>query len=151
MAITTKQNSKKSWSADTIGDRIEGVIVDADEKDQTDIETGLVKRWNDGTPMKQWVIELQTDQRDSDSDDGIRTVWAKGGNFEPAQGDGKSLMEAIRAACDGADIEEGGHLIVQLTGFGKKKNPAYSAPKLYKAKYTPPAKKISTAAVDPFA
>lgn len=150
MPIPTKQNSKRSWTAENIGDRIEGTVIDADEKDQTDIETGMVKRWPDGTPMKQWVVELQTDLRVDDTDDGRRTLWCKGGKFEPAQGDGQSLMEALRSAAAGNDITEGGHLVVQMTGLGKKRNIAYSAPKLYKAKYTPAAKKISVD-IDPFA
>lgn len=149
MPINTGTASTRSARFENIGDRIEGVVLNADEKDQTDIETGQVKRWSDGTPMKQWVIELQTDLRDTPDDDGKRTVWAKGGKFEPAQGDGQSLMEALRAAAAPNDILEGGHLIIQMTGFGKKKNIAYAAPKLFKAKYTAPVKKIST--VDPFA
>jgi len=151
MPIETKTSSSKSARFETIGDRIEGVIISAKEDDQTDIETGQVKRWQDGTPMKQWVIELQTTLNDGDDDDGKRTVWAKGGRFEAAQGDGQSLMEALRSAADGKPIEEGAHLIVQMTGLGKKKNPAYASPKLFKAKYTPAPKGINTTAVDPFA
>jgi hypothetical protein len=53
------------------------------------------------------------------------------------------MMEAIKAAANSRSIEEGGTLVVVHSGLGKKKNVAYSAPKLYKAKYTAPVAGIN--------
>lgn len=139
MPINTNNGTSRSAKFDEIGDRIEGTIVSAEELDQTDIETGEVKRWPDGKAVKQWVVVVRTDMRDGDDDDGQRTLYAKGGKFDAASGSGQSMMEAIKAAANGRPIEEGGTLTVMHSGLGKKKNPAYSAPKLFKAKYAPPA------------
>lgn len=138
MPINTNTGTSRSAKFDEVGDRIEGIIVSAEVKPQTDIETGEIKRWTDGRPVEQWVIVLQTDIRDGEDDDGQRTLYAKGGKFDAASGSGQSMMEAIKAAANGRAIEEGGNLVVAHSGLGKKKNAAYSAPKLYKAKYTPP-------------
>lgn len=152
MPIDVQTGGGKAAKFDALGDKIEGVIISADERPQTDIETGEIKTWNDGRPIMQWVITLATDLRDADipDDDGHRTVYAKGGKFVAAQGDGTSMMTAIADAvrASGAkSLEEGGTLAVAHTGLGEKKNKAYSAPKLYKARYTPPTSKIN---VDPF-
>lgn len=146
MPINTNTSTGRSAKFENVGDRIEGTIVSAEVKPQTDIETGEIKRWSDGKPVEQWVISLQTDLREADDDDGIRTLYAKGGRFDAASGSGQSMMEAIKAAASGKPIEEGGTLTVMYSGQGKKKNVAYSAPKLYKAKYAAPA--IKTADLD---
>lgn len=138
---TNTTGTGRAAKFDNIGDRIEGVIVSAEEKPQTDIETGEIKRWSDGKPIQQWVIAVQTDLRDGDDDDGVRVLYAKGGRFDAASGSGQSMMEAIKGAASGKPIEEGGTLTVMYSGQGKKKNAAYAAPKLYKAKYAAPALK----------
>lgn len=149
MPIDTSTSSGKAARFDAVGDFIKGRIVSADERQQTDVETGEKLTWADGSPRMQWVITLATDLRDDADDDGLRTVYAKGGNFTAATGEGKSMQSAIRDAVADAKakvIAEGGTLTVKHSGLGEKKNKAYSAPKLYVAKYTPPA-----ADLDPFA
>ncbi len=134
-----------------IGDGVEGVVLFADEVPQTDIETGKPVLWDDGKPRMQWVVDVQTANRDDDDDDGIRRVYAKGGKFEAASGTGTSLMVAIRDAVRAAGasaLEEGGTLKVRHTGLGKKKTAAYAAPKLYQAKYDPPAKGVAVGQTD---
>ena len=142
---TSPTTGGRAAKFDSLGDTISGVIVSADSRPQTDIETGETVTWADGTPRMQWVIVLATDLRDPaiPDDDGNRTLYAKGGKFSAATGEGTSMMEAIRAAAHAAGaktLEEGGTLTVKHSGLGEKKNKAYSAPKLYKARYEAPAK-----------
>ena len=142
MPIDTTTSGAAAAKFEAIGDRIEGRILSADAKPQTDIETGDVKTWSNGDPILQWVIVLATDLGNGGDDTGERTIYAKGGKFTAAEGDGLSMMEAIKAAVAKAGAKqllEGGTLVVQHSGLGEKKNKAYSAPKLYKARYTPPA------------
>ena len=151
MPIDTSTSSARAAKFEAVGDKIEGTILSADAKPQTDIDTGEIKTWSDGNPILQWVIVLATSLREDADDDGNRTVYAKGGKFTAASGEGLSMMEAIKAAtakAGASQLLEGGTLLLQHTGLGEKKKAAYSAPKLYKARYTPPAKGID---VDPFA
>lgn len=135
----------KAAKFDNIGDTVEGVITDAVVSQQTDMETNQPLTWPDGSPRMQLVITLQTDER-SDDDDGIRRIFAKGGKYEVATGNGTSLKDAIADAVKKAgskSLDEGGTLKVGYTGEGKKTNRGFSAPKLYRATYTAPVKSVS--------
>lgn len=151
MPIDTSTSSGKAAKFDNVGDFIKGRIISADPRQQTDVETGEKLTWSDGSPRMQWVIQLATENRDAGDpdDDGVRTIYAKGGNFTPASGEGKSMQSAIRdavAAANAKVLAEGGTLTVKHSGLGEKKNKAYSAPKLYVARYVAPV-----ADLDPFA
>lgn len=140
----------KAASFENLDDSIRGIVIDARVRQQTDIETNEPKSFADGTPMMQLVIRLQTDERDSsvDDDDGVRTLYAKGGSYRVATGEGKSMRDAIADAIKssgGSSLEEGDELVVAFTGLGEKKNRAYSAPKLYTAGWRRPAAKVSGA------
>lgn len=116
-----------------IGDGIEGVIkVEPTVEQQRDITTGEPKVWADGNPQMQMVITLTTDQRDpeDEDDDGVRRLFVKG-NMR------KAVQEAVIKA-GRKQLDVGGKLAVAYVANGEKKNPAFSAPKLYKAVYTPP-------------
>lgn len=129
-----------------IGETITGRIVSIDRKQQTDIKTGEPLYWSNGDPRMQTLIGLQTDLRESDDDDGLRTLWLKGGkNFQAAQGSGLSgeqaLIEAVRKA-GVKSVDEGGTLTFRLTGLSKPTQRGYNPAKLYKAKYEPPKASI---------
>ena len=129
-----------------IGDEVVGVITECIVGQQTDMETGAPLTWSDGSPRKQLVITLTTDERTGDEDDGMRRVYAKGGNYEVATGTGTAMKNAIADAVKKAgasSIEEGGKLRVAFTGMGKKTNRGFSAPKLYRATYEAPKKSVS--------
>jgi len=91
-------------------------------------------------------VTLQTDLRDGgDDDDGIRRIYAKGGNYEAASGKGTSMKDAIRdavKASGASSLDEGGHLVVAYTGIGKKTNRGFSAPKLFRAQYKAPTSSV---------
>ena len=131
----------KSWSPAEIGDKIKGTLLSINRVQQTDFQTNEPLTWADGTPRKQTVIELQTDQGDGD-DDGVRSVWLKGGkNFEPNQGKGQSGEEALKSAVKetGAkSIDEGATLTVVMSGLAKPTTRGFQPAKLYTMKYEAP-------------
>ena len=131
-----------------VGDTVEGEITDVKVTQQTSMEDNTPLTWPDGSPRKQLVITLQTDLRDNDDDDGIRRVYAKGGNYEAASGTGTSMKDAVAEAVKKAgakSIETGGRLKIGHSGIGKKTNRGFSAPKLYRAVYEPPKASVSAA------
>lgn len=123
----------KSFPFEGIGSSVEGTVVDAEVRQQTSMEGELLS-WADGKPRMQLVITLQTGLRDSEQDDGLRTIYAKGGKFDIAKGEGTSMRDAIAEAVQGAGgkMEEGDSLVVVHTGLGVAKR-GYQAPKLYTA------------------
>lgn len=136
----------KAAKFENIGDTVEGTITDAQVSQQTDMETQQPLTWTDGSPRMQLVITLQTSERSDDNDDGLRRIFAKGGKYEVASGAGSSLKDAIADAVKKAgakSLDAGGTLKVGYTGEGKKTNRGFSAPKLYRATYSPPVKSVS--------
>lgn len=134
----------KSAKFEDVGDTIKGTVVTAEVAQQTDPD-GNLKTWNDGSPVMQLIVTLQTDLKDDDDDDGTRRLYAKGGNFTAASGKGSSMLVAIREAVKKAgakSLDAGGVLTVQHSGLGTKAKASFNAPKLYVAKYEPGAKSI---------
>lgn len=112
-----------------VGAQVWGPILDFQLTDQTEFGSGKVLTWDDGQPKKQVVVTLQTKDRESDEDDGVRKVYVKGQMQ-------RAVADAIRAT--GAEgMERGGMLLIRYTGDGEAKR-GYSAPKLYMAKYERP-------------
>lgn len=141
--------SAKAFSFDSIGDVCRGKVVSAEMRQQTSIE-GQPLTWDDGRPRMQLVVTLQTQLHDDDDDEGIRTLYAKGGRFEVAIGEGTSMRDAIAEAMKAAkakSLDPGDELAVAFTGEGKARR-GYSAPKLYKASFRKGA--TSVAASDLF-
>jgi hypothetical protein len=140
----------QSAKFEKIDDAVEGEIVSCDLRQQTDIETGTPLTFADGKPRMQLVVTLQTKLHESDDDDGLRTIYAKGGRYEVASGTGSSMRDAIAQAVKdvGADkIEEGATLVVVHTGLGKAKSRGFNQPKLYTAGYRKPKATVSAAAL----
>lgn len=124
----------KAFPFNNLGDSVEGTIVDAELRQQTSME-GELLTWSDGKPRMQLVITLQTKLHDTDDDDGIRTIYAKGGKFDVAQGEGTSMRDAIADAVrtmKADKLEAGDSLVVAYTGLGVAKR-GYQAPHLYTA------------------
>lgn len=142
MTTTTDANAflmgggGKSAKFTTVGDKVDGEIINTEVTQQTDITDGSLKTWPDGNPMMQLVITLQTDDRDDDQDDGVRRVFAKGSARKAT-----TTVGAIRAAVQAAgakSLEVGGRLQLAYTGDGVAPKAGFNAPKEYAAKYTPP-------------
>jgi len=133
----------KSFSFDTIGDKVDGVVTAMEAVQQTDMDTGQPAFWSDGNPKMMVAVTLDTDLAEEAGDDGTRRVYLRGSK-------GDSSLGAVRAAVKAAGatkLEVGGRLQLAYTGDGERKQKGWNAPKLYAAKYTPPAP-VSQAAVD---
>ena len=130
----------KSWSPENVGDKIAGIIKLVERRQQRDFTTGDPLEWSDGSPRMLTYIEIETDERLDEDDDGVRALYAKGGNYEVASGSGAALERAIVDAVKLAgakSIDEGATLQVVHTGLAKPTTRGYQPAKLYTAKYTP--------------
>lgn len=145
LSLNDIQSGGKAWSPDNVGDKISGRVKLVERRQQTGFENNEPLFWDNGDPRMLTYIELETDLRDDDDDDGTRTLYAKGGNFEPADGKGTSLeraiVDAVKKAGE-ASIDEGATLTVAQTGVAKKTNRAFQPAKLYTAKYEAPASSV---------
>lgn len=85
--------SKSAFTSDSLpGDTITGAVVSVDYKQVNDFNTGEPAYFPSGDPKMQFVIVIQTDQRDDEDDDGRRTIYI------PAWGSKKqALVDAMRA------------------------------------------------------
>ena len=121
----------KSAKFEKIGTVVKGVIVAKPElQQQRDPKDNKPQTWPDGNPKQQVKVILQTEQRDDDEDDGRRAVYIK-----------SNMLKAVQAAMKTAGttkLEVGGTLAIKFVKEGEKKNKAFSAPKLYAAKYDLP-------------
>lgn len=113
---------------------VSGVIT-AEPKttQQRDITSGEPKFWKDTEdPMMQLEVPLQTDQREDDEDDGIRTLFVFGNKQ-------KALRDAVKAA-GAKKLEVGGK--VTMTYYAddetKQVGKGMNKPKLYRATYEAP-------------
>ncbi|MGW8366933.1 hypothetical protein ACWGK1_41215 [Streptomyces wedmorensis] len=118
----------------TPGTTVGGRITEQPKvEQQRDIQTGEKKFWNNGDPMMQLVVTVQTDQRDHalEDDDGKRRIFVKGQMKN-------AVADAVRAA-GARGLEVGGTLAVTYTHDGEQKQRGFSAPKQYTARYIPAA------------
>lgn len=124
----------KSAKFETVGAVVGGKIVDEPQiVQQKDIKTGAPKFWDDGNPMNQLVVKVQTDQREPDDndDDGIRAIYIKAQMRQ-------AVADAVRKA-GAKSLEIGGELQVKFTGTEPSTTKGFNDKKLYAAKYTKPA------------
>lgn len=115
----------------TIGTMVKGTVMSAKRTQQTDLDNNP-KTFDNGDPMWQVVITLQTDERDAEiaDDTGERRLYAKGQMLT-------AVREALKKAGAG-QLDVGGTLAVVYEADGEKKNAGYNAPKLYRAQYQAP-------------
>jgi hypothetical protein len=116
------------------GHEIAGIVTQAEQIPQTNFESGEPLLWPDGKPRMQWRLTLKV-HAGTEEDDGLRNIYAKGGNFEVGEGKGQALLPAILDAYRKAGIKEleGANLTVKRTGRGKKSK-GKQAPNLFTAK-----------------
>ena len=129
----------KSASFETIGDTITGTILSADVKQQTDIKDGSLKTWDNGDPIMQLVVSLQTSLRDDEDDDGARAVYVKGSKKAGSRSLHDAVAQAVRAS-GAKGLEVGGTLTVTHDGTEASKTRGYNDRKLYSAQYVAPDK-----------
>jgi len=107
-----------------------GLVLSKIISNQTKIGTGEVLRYNDGSPRKQLVVTLRTNERSDANDDGERRLFLKG-----------DMVRAARAAfkpLGAPDVEVGGWLYVAWTDEKAAKTAGYNNQKIYTALYARP-------------
>lgn len=123
----------------TPGATVKGTVLRASVQQARDLDN-KPKFWDDGNPVRQLVVWLQTDERNPDieDDDGQRRIFA-GGSVKP---ESKSMRAAIVEALkkSGSKLEPGGILAIRYVGDGPRnpQRPALNPPKQYVAQYEPP-------------
>lgn len=128
----------RSAKFETPGTTVTGTITAEPEvRQQTEYKTGKLQFWDNGDPMMQLVVKLQTAERDPEDkdDDGIRAIYIKGGFKKPTMQ--KAIADAVRAA-GVKGLAVGGTLTVTYTGDGPSEGSGYP-PKYYSASYAPPS------------
>lgn len=127
----------------TLGDTVTGQVLDYEMRQQTDLETNSLKTWDDGRPMMQLVVTLQTTDRDPsfEDDDGKRRVYIKGLLQQ-------AVRDAIKAA-GGKKLEVGGTLTVRYIGDEAPKRRGVSGAKIYQAHWQPGADVFLNGAATP--
>jgi hypothetical protein len=137
----------KSFPFEEIGDRVGGRIRTVERRQQRSFDGGAPLTWDDGSPRMLTYIELETELHDDNEDDGLRAVYCKGGQFEVAEGQGRSAEQALVEAARQAGvktIEEGGTLRVVFSGRSKPTTRGYQPAKLFVMQYEPPRSSVST-------
>lgn len=111
-----------------------GRVLEATQKQAT-APDGTPKTFPSGDPMMEWVFTLQV-QPPTNDDDGKRQIYAKGGKYEPADGEGIAMLPAIFEAYKKAGITEieGADLTVKNTGTAKPLAKGQNGARLFKAK-----------------
>lgn len=127
-------NSAPSLSFLEIGTVHEGRVTHKTMIQARDFATKEPKFWPDGNPKMQAVITLQTDVRDPsvDNDNGLRRLFVGSGGMRSA------ITQAIKKA-HATGIEIGGLLGVKYVRNGEAAQGGVNPPKVYAAKYEPPA------------
>jgi hypothetical protein len=133
----------KAFSFENIGDKVTGEIKEMKKQQQTDMTTGELSFWDKtGEPKMMLRIELQTDLQENDDDEGMRSVYLRGGNYTAVKGTGTSSLlavkDAVRRSGSANGIEIGGILTLEHSGLGQAANKGFNAPKLYTASYRAP-------------
>lgn len=113
------------------------VLEEPSTVQQRDYDTDEPMFYDDGKPMWQVAVKLQTNIREDEEDEGVRTVWLKG-----------LQLQAVKAAMREAKVKAilpGGYLAITFYDTketeakpGQPKNKKRFPTKLYKATYTPP-------------
>ena len=126
----------------SVGTVVKGEILETGVSQQRDYGTGELKFWSDGNPMMQAVLTIQTAERDPEitDDDGQRRLFISSRKMRDA------VRDAVKTA-GAKTLEVGGTITVQYTGDGEPTGNG-NPPKLYRAKYEPPAAGINLE--DPF-
>lgn len=133
----------KAFPFEKIGDSVTGVIVEMSKQQQTDMQTNEPVFWQNGDPKMMLRITLQTDLQEKEDDQGLRSVYLRGGNFTVVSGKGTSSLtavkDAVKASGSPKGIETGGTLTLTHTGLGPASSRGFNPPKLYTAEYKAPS------------
>lgn len=115
------------------GATYEGTIMDMKMQQAREIKTGKPKTWENGDPVMQAVITIQTDLRDPqiENDNGVRRIFAGSLGMKEA------IATAIKKA-GAKGLAVGGVLGIKYVRDGEPSGPGMNPPKVYAAKYEAP-------------
>lgn len=113
-----------------VGTTVEGTILDMTTATQRNPQ-GVVQTWDDGSPRKQAILTLQTDEHVDEEDDGRRRLFVKGATMP------KAFREAVRAARVPGP-RPGGRVRVTYASDGEARS-GLNPPKVFEVSYTPPS------------
>lgn len=108
-----------------VGTSVTGTITNIAKRQVTDINTKEPQNWPDGNPKEQAVITLKTEQKVDEEDNGERSVYIKLWGLQK-----QALKEASQAAKGVPEV--GDTFTATFVGLGKRTNPAFNPPKIYK-------------------
>ena len=108
------------------GDGVTGSITSVFARQATDFDTKEPRFWDDGNPIMEPVVLL-------DTDDGPQTLYVG------SQGLRNALRDACRAA--GMGLRPDGYLAVRYVSDGEPFRKGANPPKVYEAAYDPPGRK----------
>lgn len=128
-----------SFPFDTIGDKVRGRILSMEKVNQTDMQTGETKTFDNGQPMTMWRVALQTTLSDDAADDGLRSIYLKGSKKPESKSSYAAVLAAVKAATGATQITAGAEVELEYVGDGAAKGRGYSPPKQYEAQYWPPS------------
>lgn len=128
-----------SFPFDTIGDAVTGTILDVEELQESDFDSGAPKFWPDGKPIMQHRVTLQTELRDDGDDDGQRSVYLRGSRKPESKSTLSAVLQAVKATTGGSALDKGGVLTLTYVGDGVPSQRGRNAPKWYEATYRPPS------------
>lgn len=124
----------KGFPFDNPGDAVLGTIVEPPEKlQQTDINTGEPKFWDDGKPKWYFRVKLQTALKEDDDDTGLRSLSLSWKRLE-------AVRNAVREAGE-KNLKVGGQLWLRFDAFEEKSTAKYRSNPAkvgWSAKYKPP-------------
>lgn len=110
--------SKSAFTAESVaGEKVRGPIISVDYRQVTDFTTQQPATFPSGDPKMQFIISIQTDQRQDDDDDGARSLYI------PNWGKRKlALVDAIRVsgASKGSEVLVPG-VVFEATYNGEKR------------------------------
>lgn len=133
-----------SFPFDSPGDSVTGKVLSLDEVQQTDMASGEPAVWDNGQPKMMFRVELQTDSKDDETDDGKRSVYLKGSRKPESKSSLSAVLAAVRSATGGTNIAAGGTLTLTYTEDGQPTKRGWNAPKHYAAEYVAPTADLST-------
>jgi hypothetical protein len=141
---TLMSGGSPSFTFEKVGDSIAGEVVDIDERqDHVYGEPTKLLWWNRDPgpdtgnkadrPKMIPIFVLQTTLKDSDEDDGRRSIWCRQNCFSAVQAAIRSAFPGVKKLEDKQVL--GGTLKVQFHSFGEKPKNGFQPAKLFRAKF----------------
>jgi hypothetical protein len=117
---------------ENVGSTLIGDLVEARLVDERDYDTGEIKRWDDGNPRKQLVIDVRIDWAKSvDITTGKNGIREDVGSYYCRYTAFLAMQEAVKAA--GCKMSEVGRLALRRTQDGQPKKAGFGAPQQFVA------------------